>query len=91
MADAIPAAQALAGLAMSASLVEALLKRGVLEQSDVDPIIRDAASYVTAFCTDCGPEVEREALRLLALIGKTERDVAASEAPPIPVVDPASS
>ena len=30
-------------------------------------------------------------LRLLALIGKTERDVAASEAPPIPVVDPASS
>jgi hypothetical protein len=91
MAVPTPAAEALAGLAMSASLMEALLKRGVIEQQDVDPIIRDAASYVAAFCTDCGAEVEREALRLLALIGKTGRDVLPPETSPIPVVDPAGS
>jgi hypothetical protein len=91
MADQTPTAQGLAGLAMSASLMETLLKRGVIEQKDVDPIVADATSYVAAFCTDCGPEVEREALRLLAMIGKTHRDVVPDEAPPIPVVDPASS
>ncbi len=89
MADDKSAAQALASIAMSASLMEALLKRGVIQQEDVGPIIRDAASYVAAFCTDCGPEVEREARRLLTLIGKAEQDVAASEPAPIPIVDPA--
>lgn len=81
------AAQALAGLAISASLMEALLKRGVIEHADADTIVRDAASYVAAF-TDSGPE--REALRVLTLIGKPKRDVA-SDAAPIPVVDPVSS
>ncbi len=91
MADETPAAQALAGLAMSASLMEALLKRGVIEQADAEAIVRDAASYVTAFCTDSGPEVEREALRVLTLIGKSQRDVEVAQSAPIPVVDPASS
>jgi hypothetical protein len=91
MAVSKPAAEALAGLAMSASLMEALLKRGVIEQQDVDPIVSDAASYVAAFCTDCGAEVEREALRLLALVGKSGRDAAPPEPSPIPVVDPAGS
>jgi hypothetical protein len=91
MAVEAPNAQALAGLAMSASLMEALLKRGVIQQTDVDPIIHDAASYVAALCTECEAEVEREALRLLDLIGKTERDVAPVEPGPIPVVDPATS
>ena len=91
MANETPAAQALASLALSASLIEALLKRGVIEQADADAIVRDAASYVAAFCTDSGPEVEREALRVLTLIGKSQRDVAVPQAAPIPVVDPASS
>ena len=91
MAVETPAAQALAGLALSASLMETLVRRGVIEQAEVDSIVRDAASYVAAFCTDCGAEVEREALRLLAQIGKTGRDVTPDEAPPIPIVDPASS
>jgi hypothetical protein len=91
MADDVSAAQALAGLAVSAALMEALLKRGVIEQADVEPIISDAASYVAAFCSDCGPEVERDARQLLKLIGKAERDVAAPQAGPIPVVDPAGS
>ena len=90
MANQSPA-QALAGLALCASLMEALLKRGVLERAAIDPIIQDAASYVAAFCTDCGPEIEREALRLLTLVGKSERDVAVADAAPIPVVDPTSS
>jgi hypothetical protein len=91
MADDTPAALALAGVAMSASLMEALLKRGMIQQEDVDPIIRDASSYVAAFCTDCGPGVEREAQRLLTLIGKSERDVEGPEPGPIPVVDPAGT
>ena len=91
MADETSAAQGLAGLAVSASLMEALLKRGIIEQADADTIIRDAASYVAAFSTDCGPEVEREAQRLLTLIGKAEQEVAATEGPPMPVVDPANS
>lgn len=91
MADDTSAAQALAGVAMSASLMEALLKRGVIEKADVEPIIRDAASYVAAFCTECSPEVEREARRLLTLIGKADQDVAPAEPAPIPIVDPASS
>ena len=91
MAADLPTAQALAGLAMSASLMEALLKRGVIDQKDVEPIIRDAASYVAAFCTDCGPEVEREALRLLTMIGKAERDVVPAEPGPIPLVEPPAS
>jgi hypothetical protein len=90
MADDAPAAQALAGLAMAASLMEALLKRGIIEQADADAIIREAASYVAAF-TNFGPDVEREALRVLKLIGKSQRDVAVAQAAPIPVVDPASS
>lgn len=84
-------AQALAGLAMSASLMEALLKRGVLEQKDVDLIVADATSYVAAFCTDCAAEIEREAMRLLAQVGKAGRDVAPADPGPTPVVDPASS
>jgi hypothetical protein len=91
VANETPAAQALAGLALSASLTEALLKRGVIEQADADAIVRDAASYVAAFCTDSGPEVEREALRVLTLIGRSQRDVSAAEAAPIPVAGPASS
>lgn len=84
-------AQALAGLAMSASLMEALLKRGIIEQKDVDPIVNDAASYVAAFCTDCAAEVEREAMRLLAQVGKAGRDVAPAEPAPIPIVEPSDS
>ena len=61
--------------------MEALLKRGVIEEADVDTIVRDAASYAAALCVEAAPEVEREALRLLALIKKAEQKVAATEAP----------
>jgi hypothetical protein len=91
MVNEAPAAKAFASLGMFAALVEALLKRGVLEPADVDAIIKDAVSYVAALCVESGPEVEREARRLLGLIGKAEQNIAETQAPPIPVVDPASS
>ena len=91
MTEQKPAAQAIAGLALSSSLMEALLKRGMIEQTDAETIIRDAASYVAAFCIDAPPEIEREALRILKLIGSTERNVAVAQSTPEPVVDPASS
>ena len=91
MTEETPAAQALASLALSSSLMEALLKRGVIQEADAETIIRDAASYVAAFCTDAAPEVEREAQRILKLVGSAERNVAAAPSIPLPVVDPASS
>jgi alkylation response protein AidB-like acyl-CoA dehydrogenase len=91
MTEETPAAQAVASLALSSSLMEALLRRGVIEQADAETIIRDAASYAAAFCTDAAPEVEREALRILKLVGTTERNVAVAQTTPEPVVDPASS
>ena len=89
--DEVPAAQALAGLAVSAALMEALLKRGLIDQADVEPIMRDAGSYLAAFCTGSGAEVEREAQRLLTLIAKAEREVRGPEPEAVPVADPASS
>ena len=91
MSDEAPAAQALASLAVSAALIEALVKRGVIDQADVDTIIRDAGSYVAAFCTGSGAEVEREAQRLLTMIAKAEREVRGPEPEAVPVADPASS
>jgi hypothetical protein len=91
VADETAAAQAFAGLAMSASLMEALLKRGLIEKADVAVIMRDAASNVAAFCTDRGPDVEREALQVLTLISKSLRDVVVPEPAPSPVADPARS
>lgn len=92
MADETPAARALAGLAALTSLIEALLKRGLIEQADVEAIMRDASSIVAASCaTDCEPGLEREALQLLTSIVKSLRDVTVPEPAPITVVDPASS
>ncbi|GEP60237.1 hypothetical protein [Reyranella soli] len=91
MTEETPAAQAVAGLALSSSLMEALMKRGVIDKAGAETIIRDAASYVAAFCTDAAPEVEQEALRILKLVGSTEQNVAVAQSMPLPVADPASS
>ena len=91
MTEETPAAQAVASLALSSSLMEALLRRGVIEQAEAETIMRDAASYVAALCTDTAPEVEREAQRILKLVGSTERNVEVAQPAPEPVADPASS
>jgi hypothetical protein len=66
-------AQALAGLAVYASLMETLLKRGITEQDDVGAITREAATNLAGFCTGFGAEVEREAQHLLTVIGNSEQ------------------
>jgi hypothetical protein len=86
MADA-PSAQALTALAVVMSLLESLLKRGAIDQTAMDIIVRSAGTYAQALCADCSTEVEREVQQLLAVFGKTA--TAGSETAPIPLVDPA--
>ena len=67
-AEKTPRVQALAGLAVYASLMEALLKRGIHEQDDAGAITKEAATNVAGFCTGFGAEVEKEAKHLLTVI-----------------------
>lgn len=78
----------MAALAIVASLMEALLKRGVIDRTAVDDTLRDAMSYAQALCTDCPPEVEGGVQRLLRMIGQAQARVADTEAAPIPIIDP---
>jgi len=87
MAEA-PSAQALTALAVVMSLVESLLKRGVVDQAAVDTMLGDAATFAQALCSDCSAEVEREVQEFLNAIGRTATGAAATETPPIPLVDP---
>ena len=82
----VPSTQALAALAVVMSLAEALLKRGVIDQSVVDAMLRDAGTCAQALCAEYSSEVEREVQHLVDGIGKT--GVSATETPPIPLVDP---
>ena len=65
MADDAPSPHGLAALAISASLVEALVKQGIIDQATVEAILKEANLYAQALCIDCSPEVERETQRLL--------------------------
>ena len=75
-----PSAQAIAALGMAASLMESLVRGGLIDQEAFDAIVKDAASYVQALCTDCPPEVERQAQAMLKLLGKPPAGVPPSEA-----------
>jgi hypothetical protein len=75
-----PSAQAIAALGMAASLMESLLRGGLIDKEAFDAIVKDAASYVQALCTDCPSEVEREAQAMLKLLGKPPADVPPFEA-----------
>jgi hypothetical protein len=68
-AEKTPRVRALAGLAVYASLMEALLKHGINKQDDVGAITKEAANSVPGFCTGFGAEVEKEAKHLLTGIG----------------------
>jgi len=65
MADDMSSPHGLAALAISASLVEALVKQGIIDQATVQAILKEANLYAQALCIDCSPEVERETQRLL--------------------------
>jgi hypothetical protein len=77
-----PSPQALAGLAVSAAILETLLRRGILDQTAADVVLKDAGSYISALSTDFGPEIERDARVLLAQLGKVEKAVETDEAQP---------
>ena len=77
-----PSPHALAGLAVSAAILETLLRRGILDQTAVDVVLKDAGSYISALSTDFGPEIERDARGLLAQLGKVETAVETDEAQP---------
>ena len=68
MADDAASPHGIAGLAVSVSLVETLLKQGAIDQATVETILKEAILYAQALCIDCPPEVERETQRLLAQI-----------------------
>ncbi|SEP41826.1 hypothetical protein SAMN02990966_05975 [Rhodospirillales bacterium URHD0017] len=75
MADNAPSPHGLAALAVSASLLEALLRRGAIDRATVEAILKEATTYAQALCIDCSPEVERETLRIVGLIGTPEEPV----------------
>jgi len=83
-AEKTPRVQALAGLAVYASLMEALLKRGIHEQDDAGAITKEAATNVAGFCTGFGAEVEKEAKHLLTVIGNPEQKIDATLTPSHP-------
>jgi len=68
MAEDAPSPHGLAALAISVSLVETLLKQGIIDQATVETTLKEASVYAQAFCVDCSPEVERETQRLLKLV-----------------------
>ena len=65
MADDAPSPHGLAALAVSASLLEALLRQGAIDRATVEAVLKEATTYAQALCIDCSPEVERETQRLL--------------------------
>ena len=87
MAEA-PSAHALTALAVVMSLMDALVKRGVIDHTAVDATLKDAGTYAQVLCADCSREVEQEVHRLLDEIAKVATQFAPPETP-VPLVDPA--
>ena len=65
MADDTSSPHGIAALAISASLVEALVKQGIIDQATIEVVLKEANLYAQALCIDCSPEVERQTQRLL--------------------------
>jgi hypothetical protein len=87
MADEAPSPHGLAALAISVSFVEALLKQGVIDRATVEATLKEARTYAQALCIDCSPEVERETLRIVKLIGTPEEPVAVTESAAAEITD----
>lgn len=80
MADDPSSPHGLAALAISVSFVQALLKRDLIDAATVEATLKEAGLYVQALCTDCSPEVEREALQIVKQI-LPEEPAAVADAP----------
>ena len=87
MADDAPSPHGLAALAVSVSLVETLLKQGVIDQATVEATLKEANLYAQVLCTDCSPEVERETQRILKLIRLPGEQAAIAEPSAAAVAD----
>jgi hypothetical protein len=87
MADEAPSPHGLAALAISVSLVEALLKQGVIDPATVEATLKEANLYAQALCIDCSPEVERETQRILKEIRVPGEPAAAAEPSTAAVAD----
>ena len=81
MADDAPSPHGLAALAISVSLVETLLKQGVIDQATVEATLKEANLYAQALCIDCSPEVERETQRVLKEMRMPDKPPAVTEEP----------
>jgi hypothetical protein len=79
MADDQPSPHGLTALAISVSLVQALLKQGLIDRATVEASLKEAGLYAQALCIDCSPEVERETLQIVKQI-KPEEPVAVADA-----------
>ena len=55
MAEDAPSPHGIAALAISVSLVEALLKQGIIDQATVEATLKEANLYAQALCIDCSP------------------------------------
>jgi hypothetical protein len=66
----------LAGLVMAASLMEALRKRGFLDEEGTTEVMANALVYMQAFGVEHPPEVEEQTRRLLEMVSR-----AAGQAP----------
>jgi hypothetical protein len=87
MADNTPSPHGLAALAVSVSLLEVLLKQGVIDRATVEATLKEATTYAQALCIDCSPEVERETLRIVGLLGTPEEPVAVAASSAVAVAE----
>ena len=79
MPDEAAMPYALAGLAMTASLMDALLKRGMIDEAFVAAATKEAIAYAQALCTEWSPDVERETQRILQLVSQPKTAVTGSD------------
>ena len=70
MPDEAALPYALARLAATVSLMDALLKGGVIDEAFVAAATKEAITYAQALCTEWSPDVERETQRILQLISQ---------------------
>ena len=87
MAEDAPSPHGIAALAISVSLVEALLKQGIIDQATVEATLKEANLYAQALCIDCSPEVERETQRILKLVRMPGEPAAVAEPSTAAVTD----
>ena len=70
MPDEAALPYALASLATTVSLMDALLKRGIIDEAFVAAATKEAIAYAQALCVELSPDVERETQRILQLINR---------------------